>query len=68
MKFRAPAPGAASEHVRVMEQPVEQRGHGRRVAEQFAPVVDGAIGREDRRGALVAPHDEFEQIFRRGGR
>ena len=49
----------------MVEEPVEQRGHGRRVAEQFAPVVDGAIGREDGRGALVAPHDELQQILGR---
>jgi len=39
----APAPRSAFEHVRVMEQPIEQCGHGGRVAEQFAPVVHGSV-------------------------
>ncbi len=46
-----------------MEQSVEQRGHGRRVAEELAPVVDGAIGREDDRGPFIPADDELEQIF-----
>ena len=47
----------------MVEQSVEQRGHGRRVAEELAPVVDGAIGREDGRGPLIPAHNELEQIF-----
>jgi len=68
VKFRAPAARPASEHVRVVEQPVEQRGHRGGVAEQLAPVVDGPIRGQDRRRAFVAPHDQFEQIFCGRGR
>ena len=46
-----------------MEQAVEERGDGRGVAEELAPVVDGAVRREDRGGALVASHDELEEVL-----
>jgi len=39
----APTPWPAREHVRVMEQSVEQRGDGRGVAEECPPVLDGTI-------------------------
>ena len=39
----APAPGSAFEHVRVMEQPIEERGDGGGVAEQLPPVVHRSI-------------------------
>ena len=50
----------------MMQQPVEERRHRGGVAEQFAPVFDGAIRREDRRRALVAAHHEFQQILAGG--
>jgi hypothetical protein len=48
LEFGPPATRAASEDVRVVEESVEQRGHGGGVAEQFAPVVDRPVGRQDR--------------------
>ena len=51
-----------------MEQPIEQRGDGGGVAEQLAPVVDGSVRRQQRRGALVAAHDELQQILGGGVR
>ena len=39
----APAARPALEHVRVMEQTVEQRGDSGGVAEQLTPVLDGSI-------------------------
>ena len=59
----APATRPALEHVRVMEQAVEQRGDGGGVAEQLSPVVDRAVRGEHRGGLLVALHDEFEQVL-----
>lgn len=50
----------------MVEEAVEERGDGGGVAEQLAPVVDGPVGGEDRRGAFGAAHDPFEQIL--GGR
>ena len=41
--FGAPASGSTLEDVRVMEQPIEQRGDRGGVAEQLAPVVDRAV-------------------------
>ena len=39
----APAPRSALENVRVMEQPIEERGDGGRVAEQLPPVVHRSV-------------------------
>ena len=63
MDLRAPAARSALEHMGVMEQPIEQRGDRRGVAEQLAPIIDGSVRREQRGGALVAPHDQLEEIF-----
>ena len=50
----------------MVEEPIEERGHGRGIAEELAPVVDGPVRGEERARPLVAPHDEFEQVL--GGR
>jgi hypothetical protein len=60
VEFGAPAPGAALEDVGVVEETIEECGDGGGVAEELAPVLDGAVGREDSRGALVAAHDQFQ--------
>jgi hypothetical protein len=39
----APAPRSAFEDVRVMEQPIEERGDGGGVAEQLAPVIHRSV-------------------------
>lgn len=49
-----------------MQQAIEQGGDGGGVAEQLAPVIDGSVGRQQRRGPFVAPHDDLEQVL--GGR
>ena len=51
-----------------MEQAIEQRGDGRRVAEELAPILDGPVRGDERRGTLVATHDDLEEILARGGR
>ncbi len=43
LDFRSPAARPALEHVRVMEQPVEESGDGGGVAEQLPPVVHWSI-------------------------
>jgi hypothetical protein len=43
MLLHAPALRSALEHVAVMQHAIEHGGDRRRVAEQFAPVVDGTI-------------------------
>src|SRR5881628_1295325 len=40
----------------VMEQAVEHGGDGGRIDEELAPVLDGTIRNEQRRGPLVAAH------------
>ena len=39
---------------------------GGSITEELAPVLDGSVRRDQRRGALVAPHDDLEEIL--GGR
>ena len=39
----APAPRSAFEDVRVMEQPIQERGDGGRVAQQLPPVVHWSV-------------------------
>ena len=46
--------GPHFKHVGVLEQAVEQGGDGRGVPEELPPVLDRAVGGEDRGGPLVA--------------
>ena len=64
----APAPRAALEHVAVMQQTIEHGADGGDIAEQLAPVLDRAVGSEQRADALVAAHDDFQQILGGGVR
>ena len=43
LDFGPPTPWSALEHMRVMEQPIEQRGDGGGVAQQHAPIVDRSV-------------------------
>src|SRR5438552_3424240 len=52
----------------MVEEPIEERGDGRGIAEELAPVVDGAVRGEQRARALVATHDELEEVLGGGGR
>src|SRR5262245_41084695 len=66
-RFGAPASRPALEDVTMVEDAVE---HGRDrggVCEDPAPVLDGAVGGEDRGAALVAAHDQFEEVLGGGG-
>ena len=49
-----------------MQQPIEQRGDGGGVAEQLAPVINRTVRCQYRGRALVAAHDDLQEIF--GGR
>ena len=51
--FGAPTPRAALEHVAVMENAIEHGGHRRHIAQQFSPVLHGAVGSQQRAGALA---------------
>ena len=62
----APAARAAFEHVSMVQQPIEERRDGRGVPKQFSPIVNRSIRGQERGCALVAPHDELQEIF--GGR
>ena len=64
----APAAGAAREDMGVVEEPVEQRGDGRGVAEELAPVLDRTIRGDQCGGAFVSAHDDLEEILGRGVR
>ena len=43
VEFGAPAPRSTLEHVCVVEEPIEERGHRRGVAEKLPPVVHGSV-------------------------
>lgn len=43
----APATRAACEDVRVVQQPIEQGGDGGGIAEELAPILDGAVRGEE---------------------
>lgn len=62
----AVALGSALHDVRVMQQPIEERAGRRRVAQELAPLVDRPVRGEDRAAALVAAHDDLEQVLRGG--
>ena len=49
-----------------MQQSIEHRTHRGDIAEQFAPVVNWAVGCKQRAEAFVAAHDDFQKIL--GGR
>ena len=49
-----------------MKQAIEHGADGGNIAEQLSPVLDGTVGSEQRAEALVAAHDDFQQIL--GGR
>ena len=50
----------------MMQQAVEHGADGGHIGEQFAPVIDGAVGGQQSAGALVAAHDDFEQVLGSG--
>ena len=66
--FGSPAARAALEHVSVMQQAIEHGGDGGAVAEQLAPVVHGSVRCNQRAGAFVAAHDDFQQFLGGGQR
>src|SRR6476660_3336832 len=51
-----------------MEEPVEHRRNCGRIAEQLAPVFDGPVRCQQRAGAFVTAHDDFEEFFGGGWR
>src|SRR5262249_58719861 len=62
-RLGAPTAWAALEHVTVMQNAVEHSSDRGHVAEQLAPVFHGTIGRQQRAGALIAAHDDLQQIL-----
>ena len=64
LSLGAPAPGAALEDVGVVEEAVEQSGDGGIVAEEFPPIVQRSVGRNQAaffRGVSI--QDDFNQII-----
>src|SRR5438876_12393371 len=64
----AAAARAAREHVRVMEQAIEEGGDGGGVGEQLAPVLERTVRGGERRRPLVATADRLERVPRGGRR
>ena len=46
-----------------MKQAIEHGADGGDIAEQFTPVLNGTVGGKQRAEALVAAHDDFQQIL-----
>ena len=63
---RAPAARPAGQDVGVVEEPIQERGDGGRVAEELSPVLDWTIRSDQGGGSFVAPHDDLQQILGRG--
>src|SRR5262249_37517935 len=64
----APASRAALEQVAVVEQAIQHGTHGGDIAQQFAPVLDRAVGSQQRAETFVAAHDNLQQILGGGVR
>ncbi len=63
-----PATRAALVYVAVVQKSVEHGGDGGDVAEDLAPVLDWTVRGEERARALVATHDELQQVLCSGWR
>ena len=63
LSFRSPAAWSAFQDMSVMEKSVEHGGDGRGVAQEFAPIFDRSVRRQQGAGAFVAAHDDFQQVF-----
>jgi site-specific DNA recombinase len=68
-----PGPGPSSDiglrsvdgaHGGVVDEPVDESGGDHRVAEDFAPGLEAAVGRDDDRAAFIAARDQREQQVR----
>ena len=51
-----------------MQQSIQHGGDGGAIAQQLAPVFDWPIRGEERAGAFVAAHDDFQQFLGIGHR
>ena len=52
----------------MMQQAIEHGADSGNIAEKFTPVINWALGCEQRAEAFVAAHDDFQQIFGGGVR
>src|SRR5271156_5714561 len=66
--FGAPTARAAFENVSVMQQAIQHGGDSGAVAQQFSPVVYGAVGRQQCARTFVAAHDDLQQFLGSGER
>src|SRR5258708_16821686 len=53
---------AAFENVSVMQQAIQHGGDSGAVAQQFSPVVYGAVGGQQGAPSFVAAHDDLQQF------
>jgi len=60
-----PALTAADERddVAVVEHAVEDGGGDRHILEEFAPILERAVGVDEDRFLFVAPHDDLEEVL-----
>ena len=63
LRLGPPAPRSAFEDVAMVQEAVQHGGDGRDVAEQFSAVLDGTVGSHQGAGALIAAHNDLQQLF-----
>lgn len=56
---------ADSQHVAVVQEPVEDRGGDHRIGEHGAPFSNAAVRRDQHGAGFVAPADQLEEQVRR---
>ena len=61
--FEAVAVAFEAEHLGVVHEPVDHRGGGYLIAEDFAPRTEWLVGGDDQAGAFVTAADEHEHRF-----
>src|SRR5262249_9647282 len=60
LSFSSPAARTTLQHVTVMKEAVQHGGNGCSIAQQLAPVFDGAIRREQRASSFIPAHHDLE--------
>ncbi len=47
----------------VVKQAVKHRTHGGKIAEQFAPVLDRPVRRQEGAATFLSAHDDLKHVF-----
>lgn len=61
--FEAEAFAGEGEDASVVQEAVENGGGCRDVADEFTPILEGAVGGHERRAIFISAHDDFEEVL-----